>query len=155
MVQDANHRDSSIANGLFLGLAFVVGLVYLFLTPPWQQNDEPGQFEYVWLAANLDHWPQKGEYNLPFRRQILTSLQEYRFFEKRGIVPNLMDVSQPPDIGVPQMGSPPLYYWLASLPLRLMKGSDIIFQFYLARLVSLLLFIATVFFCTADSKNSL
>jgi len=135
-----------------LGLALLVGLVYLFLLPPWQQNDEPGQFEYVWLAANLDHWPAKGEYEPSLRRQILASMQEYRFFEIRGITPNLIDLSQAPDIGVSQVGSPPLYYFLASLPLRLISGGDIIFQFYAARLISLLLFLATVFFALQTSK---
>jgi len=151
-VQNPHSKVPSIHSGWFLGLAFIVGLVYLFLLPPWQQNDEPGQFEYVWLAANLDHWPKKGEYDVGLRRQILTSMHEYRFFEDRGITPNLIDLSQPPDIGVPQVGSPPLYYFLASLPLRLINNTDIIFQFYVARFVSLLLFVATVFFSYRTSK---
>ena len=138
--------------GWFLGLAFVVGMVYLILLPPWQQNDEPGQFEYVWLAANLDHWPNRGEYNPSLRQQILASMQEYRFFEVRKAIPNLIDLKQQPDIGVPQVGSPPLYYFLASLPLRLMKASDIFYQFYAARIVSLMLYVATVFFGFQTSK---
>lgn len=135
-----------ISVGWFLILSFLGGLVYIFLLPPWQQNDEPGQFEYVWLAANLDHWPDKGQFDWTNRREILASSVEFEFFTNRGILPNLITTTQPPDIGVAQLGSPPLYYFWASLPLRLLKGVDITTQFYLARMMSLLLFLSTVYY---------
>lgn len=132
-------------------ISFIVGLIYLFLLPPWQQNDEPAQFEYVWLAANLDHWPEKGEYDLTNRREILASLVEVGFYGDRNVVPNPIITSQPANIGVSQLGSPPLYYFWASLPLRLLQGADILTQFYLARMMSLLLFLGTVYFAYQTS----
>lgn len=129
-------------------LAFVVGLVYVFLPPPWQKSDEPGQFEYVWLAANLDHWPQPGDLDAKMRRDVLTSMIEHGFYRNATQPPDLALLPDPVEIGVPQMGGMPLYYFLASLPLRLFPDADIDQQLYLARSVSLLLFVAAVFFAT-------
>ncbi|GAP09599.1 4-amino-4-deoxy-L-arabinose transferase [Bellilinea caldifistulae] len=136
----------------FLVLTLLVGLVYLFLLPPWQQNDEPTQFEYVWLGANLEHWPEKGDFNPEIRREILASMVESRFFISSGILPDLMTISPPADIGVSQLGAPPLYYFWASLPLRLLKGTDLLTQFYIARFMSLLLLVGTVYFTYRASQ---
>ncbi|MHB0965818.1 MAG: hypothetical protein ACYC36_05115 [Bellilinea sp.] len=128
-------------------LAFMVGLVYVFLPPPWQKSDEPGQFEYVWLAANLDRWPQPGDVDAKMRRDVLASMIKHDKYRYGGQVIDLDKLKQPVDIGVPQMdGGQPLYYFLASLPLRLFPNADIDQQLYLARSVSLLLFAAAVFF---------
>lgn len=132
-------------------LAFGVGLGYLFLLPPWQQNDEPTQFEYVWLVANLEHWPKPGDFNLQLRREIAASMLEYGFYRNANVVPPLIKLD-PIDIGVSQLGGMPLYYFIASLPLRLVPNFDVTFQLYLARLVSLILFIFTVYFSYKASK---
>ncbi|MHB8113536.1 MAG: hypothetical protein ACYDHA_08785 [Bellilinea sp.] len=130
-------------------LAFVLGLVYVFLPPPWQKSDEPGQFEYVWLVANLDRWPQPGDVDFQMRRDVLASMIEHGFYRNATQPPDLAQLTDPVYIGVPQMdGGQPLYYFLASLPLRLFPNADIDQQLYLARSVSLLLFVAAVFFAT-------
>jgi hypothetical protein len=46
-------------------IAALNGLLYLFLVPPWEHNDEPGNFEYAWLLANMggkrDEWIGKSD----------------------------------------------------------------------------------------------
>ena len=129
--------------GLILLLSLIVGLVYLFLLPPWQHYDEPGQFEYAWLIANTENFPEVGEYDQSMRRNVAASMVEHNFY-RSGYSPNLLSITKPIRIGIPQVGSSPLYYLFASIPLRFIQSTDIAFQLYTARLFSLLLFLISV-----------
>ncbi len=73
---------------VILILAILQGLLFLFLMPPWQHYDEPGNFEYVWLVANLDHWPKPGEYNNEMRREVLASMIEHDFYSDTSLIPD-------------------------------------------------------------------
>ncbi len=150
--REEQRQHAGIAPGWLVLIALGIGLVYVFLLPPWQQNDEPGQFEYVWLAAHLDRWPRPGDVDASMRREVIASMAEYGFFRDRKLVPNLVGSGRPIDIGVAQLDGSPLYYFMASLPLRLFRHADIAFQFYLARLVSLMFFLAAVFFAWHASR---
>ena len=46
-----NRKENLKILWLFLGLGFVLGVVYLFLLPPWQHYDEQNHFEKVWLQT--------------------------------------------------------------------------------------------------------
>ena len=127
-------------------MALIVGLIYLFLPPPWQQNDESTQFEYVWLVAHRDHWPQPGDMDVQMRRDVMGSMIDHRFFHQSTQPPQLDDFEDPINIGVSQLEGMPLYYFLASLPLRLFPNVDITLQLYMARLVSVTLFVVLVYF---------
>jgi len=129
---------------LILLVALINGLAYLTFVPPWQHYDEPGHFEYAWLAANLDHWPQAGEYNQHMRREVAASMIEHDFYRGMPGLPNLLEVNKPVEIGIAQTGDLPAYYFLASIPLRILKYTDITWQLYSARLVSVLLFVFTI-----------
>jgi hypothetical protein len=129
---------------LILLAGLIHGLLYVFLLPPWQHYDEPGNFEYAWLLANRPGLPSPGEYDQSMRREVAASMVEHAFFKDLNIQPNLLDQNTPIWIGFSQTNDPPLYYWLASLPLRLVQTSDITFQLYLCRLVSLLLYLLTL-----------
>jgi hypothetical protein len=122
------------------------GLLYVFIVPPWQHYDEPNHFEYVWLLVNRGSPPQPGDYDLEMRREVARSMIENGFYR---------DFIAPPDLTVQegsiwigsysQLDDPPLYYLLASVPLRLFQFQSIETQLYTVRFVSLLLFILTVF----------
>ena len=124
-------------------LGFVHGLIYVFMIPVWWHHEEPGHFEYVWLAANQDKWPQKQEYNNDLRRQIAESMfasgQENLF----NVSPHRLD-EDPIYIGGSPVGRKPVYYWLVSLPLKLLRERPILMQLYTARLVSLGLFLLSL-----------
>jgi hypothetical protein len=130
--------------GLIIPLGLFLGLIYVFLLPPWQHYDEPGQFEYAWLIANRDGLPKAGEYDQSLRREVASSMLEHNFFRHTDYRPNLISITEPIWIGVSQVGSSPLYYLLASIPLRFIQSTDVRFQLYFGRLISLLLFIVTV-----------
>ncbi len=123
---------------LLLGLLEAIILVAVI--PPWWHYDEPGHFEYAWLAANLPTWPKVGQYNQEMRREVGNSLMKYGWYQIRNFHPNLSG-SEPIVIGVPQVGDPPGYYFLASLPLRLLHSADILVQYYAARSISFLLYL--------------
>lgn len=136
-------KDSLILTTILL-LSLVQGLLYLVLVPPGQHYDEPGNFEYVWLVAHRDTWPQPGDYDQNMRRELLTELIRTDFF--RGMpVPSLDPNQGPLWIGLSQVGDPPLYYLLASIPLRIFPQASVVTQLYLARGVSLFLYLITIF----------
>jgi hypothetical protein len=132
------------ALGLVLLFGSIHGLVYVFTVPPWQHYDEPGHFEFAWLIANRVHLPKPGEFNQSMRRELAASMIEYDFFKGMDFRPNLISQREPIWIGIPQINDRPLYYTLVAAPLRLVRTSDITFQLYLGRWVSLLLYLVTI-----------
>ena len=140
-------RDDRI---LFLVLivGLVHGLIFVHLMPPWQHYDEPAHFEYAWMIANSETWPEWGQYDWDFRSDLVRSMIEHEFYRGAGLpVPdpdNLSGVIG--GLQFPQIGDPPLYYLAASLPLRLLPGADLAVQLIAVRYVSLLLMLLTLVF---------
>lgn len=130
---------------LFLGL--LVGLLYVFLIPPWQHYDEPGQFEHAWLLANNPAAVEIGGYDQRMRREVAASMLKHNFFSDLNSSPNLTSQTKPVYIGISQLGDQPLYYWIISIPLRLVHYLDVTHQLYIARLTSLIIFILFIWFC--------
>ena len=134
--------------GLLVILVFALlhGLLYIFIIPPWQHYDEPNHFEYVWLVAFRPGLPQPGEYDQAMRHDVAISMIEHGFFNDLEYKPDLdPPVDTPTWIGqYQQLGEPPLYYILASVPLSLFKFDDINSQMYAARFVSLLFLLITI-----------
>lgn len=127
--------------------AFFHGLLYVFLVPPWQHYDEPNHFEYIWLLANRPGWPQPGDYDQTMRREVALSMLQHGFFKNLDFSPNL-DASSDSPIWIgqyQQIGEPPLYHLIASIPLRLLGFTDVTIQLYAIRLVSLFLYLLTIF----------
>jgi len=130
--------------GIILLVGLINGLLFVFMVPPWQHYDEPGHFEYAWLIANRPGLPQAGDYDQSMRREVAASMIEHDFFAGLSYRSNLLSVQDPIWIGEAQTADQPLYYWLAALPLRLVRTTDITFQLYLARFVSLILFLVSI-----------
>jgi hypothetical protein len=136
-------KNRIIAGILVLGL--IHGLLYVFIVPIWEHNDEPGNFEYAWLIAHKPGFPKYGDYDLAMRQAVLSSLINSHFFDHRGAptaAPSLAD--NPPWIGVTQVGDPPLYFWLAALPMRVLPPMAVETQLYAGRLVSLVMYLLTI-----------
>jgi len=126
---------------LLLGL--VHGLIYVFMIPIWWHHEEPGHFEYAWLVANRNEWPQSSDYDNDLRKQIAESMfasgQENLF----NVSPRDLD-NDPIKIGGIPMGRKPVYYWLVSWPLKLVRDQSVVVQLYVARLTSLILFLISL-----------
>lgn len=129
---------------IILLIGFIHGLIYVFLVPPWSHYDEPGHFEYVWMIATRPEIPSVGESDAPIRRVILDSMIRNDFFKYIGSPPDLAALPDPVPIGVTQVGDPPIYYLLASLPVRAFRYQPIEIQLYAGRLVSLVFLLATI-----------
>lgn len=127
---------------LILLVALLQGLLYLFLLPPWQHYDEPSHFEYAWLMVEQGRLPQKDDISNSLRRELITSMIAHNFYWNLQ-PPDLM-TDRPIPLGYAQLEDPPLYYLLISLPLRLVHHLDLVTQLYVARLVSLSLFVLTI-----------
>ncbi|MFU8773462.1 MAG: hypothetical protein ACNA8H_13720, partial [Anaerolineales bacterium] len=120
------------------------GLVFIFIVPPWQHYDEPGHFEFAWLIANQEGIPSPGTYDQNMRRELAASMIEHGFFDSMNFQPNLLAQDEPIWIGFSQISDQPLYYYFAGIPLRFIPYTDIVFQLYLMRIVSLGLYLTTI-----------
>ena len=139
----ASHVKAPIRNKaivLILLLGLLQSVLFALVVPPWWHYDEPGHFEYAWLAANLPAWPEVGQYSQAMRVEMANSLEQYGWYKARLENPDLSGAGPIP-IGVLQVGGEPAYYFLASLPLRLMHQTDILAQYFAARAVSILLYL--------------
>jgi hypothetical protein len=132
-----------VAGILIVGLAH--GLIYLFLEPPWEHYEEPSHFEYAWLISHTGRLPKYPAFDQAERRQIAGSMIAHGFFARRPLtVPDLNATDEPIWIGINTTGAMPLYHLLVALPLRLAAGAGVDAQLYIARLVSLVLFVLTI-----------
>lgn len=125
-----------------MALALALGLLYLVLVPPWQHYDEPTHFEYAWLIARYGDLPERGDEDQAFRREVAASMAVHGFF--RGVPQPYLLTNDEVWLGVSELGHPPVYYILVSLPLRLVLHLDVTSQLYVARSISLLLYLLTV-----------
>ncbi len=157
-VQASSHavwnRISSLDKGhlavyIALIIALINGFIYMLVIPPWQHYDEPNHFEYAWLLAKRPGLPKMGDYDLEMHRVVARSMVEHNFFVNMGFLPDLNSTEKPAYIGpVSQLGDPPLYYLIASIPLRLFSLADpyqnIDWQYRSVQLISLMLYLATI-----------
>jgi hypothetical protein len=128
---------------LVLLIALCQGALYMALLPPWQHYDEPTHFEYAWLSANRALLPQATDIDRAMRRELAASMLEQHFYWNLA-QPTLFDNQKPIDVGVSELGHPPGYYLLVSLPLRLVRHLDMVSQLYVARSVSVLLLLVSI-----------
>ena len=146
---DSADRAAGRAAGDRLRLALVLlialcqGALYLCLLPPWQHYDEPTHFEYAWLFANRPGLPAVGSEDQAMRRELAAAMLEHRFYDNLRR-PALLTDQQKIDVGITELLHPPAYYALVSLPLRLVRHLDLVSQLYVARAVSLALFLLTI-----------
>ena len=137
---------------LVLVAALVQGLLYLFLLPPWQHYDEPSHFEYAWLIAQRGSLPTPHDTNDTMRRDVLMSMIEHNFYSNGGI-PEWIGTGYQLNLGYSQLPDLPTYYLLVSLPLRVVGHLDVTSQLYVARMVSLLLFLLTIAIAGALARD--
>ncbi len=126
---------------IILLAALIQGLLYLSLQPPWQHYDEPTHFEYAALIAHTGRLPHPGDEDMAMRREIAASMAEHQFFKN---VPNPGLLGDNVWLGISELVHPPAYYALVSLPLRIIPYLDVTTQLYVARSVSVLLFLLTM-----------
>lgn len=128
---------------LVLGVALAQGLLHVALIPPWQHYDEPTHFEYAWLIADRGRLPTEQEQDRTLRRELAASMIEHRFYHNLPR-PDLLTDDGEIRIGISELDHPPAYYALVSLPLRLVHHLNVATQLYVARMVSLALFLLVV-----------
>lgn len=127
-------------------VGLVHGLIYVLIVPPWEHYDEPGHFEYAWLAANRPGWPQVGDYDRPMQEKLIESMNRTGFYEGRMDPPNPADFDPQENLypAYSQVGDPFFYYLLVSLPLRLLKNASFETQLIAGRLVSVAFLLLTL-----------
>ena len=125
-----------------LPFAFLHGLIYLVLVPPWQHYDEPAHFEYARLIAETGTVPAFDAVSTEARWQIAESMGRFHFW---GSSPPINGrTGDLPVLGYNQRVHPPLYYQLAALPIRLTLTQSVEVQLFAARLLSVIFYTLTV-----------
>jgi hypothetical protein len=141
-------------------LALFHGLLYAVLVPPWQIPDEPALFEYAALAASLGRVPTLSDSDPALERQIADSLVHARFFEyltgkPASPPPQSLDQARELFFMPSQIGTdPPLYFFLAALPLRLLAAQPIEGQLLALRVLGVL-FTTGAVLCTYGAAREL
>lgn len=125
-------------------IATAHGLIYVFIVPAWQHYDEPTHLEYAWLIANKTARPTDAGIDPEMRRMFAQSMVETGFYRDKGGPPNLGADAPAPNIGYSQLGDRPVYYWLAALPLTVLREQPIEVQLRSARMMSMLLLLLSV-----------
>jgi hypothetical protein len=147
------------APALLAALALFHGLLFAWLVPPWQAPDEPTLFEYAALVARLGRVPATSDSDPALERQIVDSLVRQRFFEYLTGQPparpphNLDDVREvfflPRQVGT----DPPLYFLVASLPIRALAAQPIETQLLALRLLGVLTIVGSTLCAYAAARE--
>jgi hypothetical protein len=130
---------------LLAALALIHALLFAWLVPAWQAPDEPTLFEYAALVARLGRVPTTADSDPALERQIVDSLVRQRFFEyltgqAAPHPPRSLDDVREVFFLPRQVGSdPPLYFLIASLPLRALAAWPIETQLLALRLLNALM----------------
>ncbi|HEX9118574.1 MAG TPA: hypothetical protein VGA61_21085 [Anaerolineae bacterium] len=140
---------------LLLLLAFVHGLIYAVVIPPWQAPDETGHFEYSWLLAHQGRLPTTATLSPEFEGQLIASLYEWRFGDFTGrplaaVMPTRLD-DLPENVFVHNSrtvvaGRFSLAYLWEAFFLLPVRGQDLAFQLLVARFSSILLNLGIIAF---------
>jgi hypothetical protein len=126
---------------LIVGL--IHGLIYVFLTPPWWHHDEAGHFQVARFITDSERYPKLGEYDEVLQEELKLSFDKYDILENMGY--SLDSVGElPPIVLKLQTDDPPLYYMLASLPLKLLQSTNLATQNRALRILSLGFFLLTL-----------
>ena len=129
-----------------LALAFVRGMIYAAVAPPWQAPDEPGQFERVRAALTATEWVSTSKNPPDWYDDLSRSLFIFNFWD-------FLDESRPtysPDTSLNRYmvlyqeaydglyGSRPTYA-IIGWPLFLARHQNIALQLYLVRINTVLM----------------
>jgi len=139
----SRRRQAAIVILLML-LAFVRGVVYAAVIPPWQAPDEPQHFEYARLVHDLGRSVSWSDRSPELLELLEASKEEFRFFE---FVPWARS-NDPRGM----LQAPILYYRLAGFPLSWVSGTGLTEQLMVMRLVSALLTVAFVWVCYQTAR---
>ncbi|NIM95446.1 MAG: hypothetical protein GTO18_17250 [Anaerolineales bacterium] len=127
--------------------ALLNGLTYVFVVPPWQHYDEPTYFEFAHLMSDREALPAEDDISESLRREIASSMLQYGFYRELSYQPDL-ESTDPVWIGQVQTGDKPLYFILQAVPLWFFSKlgvANITIQLYFARILSLVLYISTIY----------
>ena len=142
---------------MLLFFSFLLGLLYVFITPPWQAPDEFTHYEYIDILSrsNLFKIKQAPDYDL--QKEIIQSMDQFNLwnyvFEKPpSTLPEKYEDSEVLEKSLLKINRPPLYYMLGSLLLKVFKTENLLVKHYMIRIFSLFLSMFTILFTFFSAK---
>lgn len=126
-----------------LSAVLVKSLFFMFMLPPWLGNDEPNHFAYVYVLSGRADQPAA-------ETRILESLARSDYWRLAEMPAPSEGAATFAQTSLMQHSEDfigtrsPLYYWIASLPVRLFAPATVEGALYWARGVSVVLSLVTV-----------
>lgn len=138
--------------------SIILGIIYIWIIPPWQSPDEPTHFEYVKAMAEGDP-PWSPRPRVELQAEIIASLDRHDYWryvqvDKPPVLPRSFREAPFLHYAPSQIGkNPPIYYWLGSRLLQILPRSTIENELYWLRVLSLLFSVLTVYFVWAAARE--
>ncbi len=129
---------------IFAGILATKLLLYVFITPPWQVPDEPTHFEYAYLLYREKTLLGPVQSDLALQKDILESMESNHFWsflpwDPPETIPTSFKEDRLLHFAPSQINrSPPLYYAIGSLWLRLFSPRSILEALFILRIYSAL-----------------
>ena len=151
---------------LIILAAFFNGLVWIITIPIWQYPDEQAHFSQVQNLAEIGKVPtlintsyeiskseeilgtkrdNQGNNKYTYRPQYRTQYSNSTIGPQEKEISNLPKSSRLELVKEESTNNPPLYYKIASLGYKLFNNSDLFTRVYIARITSLIFFLALVY----------
>jgi len=134
---------------IILTASLLLGIIYIYIIPPWQSPDEPTHLEYAEvLAEGAPPWAPQPRPDL--QEKIIASLDRHDYWryvwvEKPEPLPTTFRETPFLFAAATQIGkNPPFYYLLASWILRLSPSLSVEGELYRLRIISLIFSVLTV-----------
>lgn len=137
---------------LILLLAFVRGVIYASVVPPWQSPDEPAQFERARASLTVSEWQSTVANGPDWYHELAASLFVFNLWNFIDDPRPEYDPAAPTNRYIPfynelyggLYGSQPAYAMIG-LPLFIARGQDLITQLYLVRINTVLMNVLIIY----------
>jgi 4-amino-4-deoxy-L-arabinose transferase-like glycosyltransferase len=137
--------------------SLLLGLLYIFLTPPWQGPDEITHYEFVDILSRAELFKIKHKSDYKLQKEIIHSMDQFRawkyvYKERPSPLPGSFWSLPLYGGSNTKLDRPPLYYILGSFVLKAFSTDSLLLKHYLIRLLSLLMSLLTILFTYLSAK---
>lgn len=152
-----DEKKGTVPFYLLLLISSVLGLHYIFFTPPWQAADEITHYEYIDILSRAKLFKIKHSSDYRLHREIIKSMDQfnawnYVFVERPSPLPKRIWSLPVYEGSGTKLNRPPLYYVLGSIVLKIFKTDNLLLKHYIIRLFSLFLSLLTILFVFLAAK---
>jgi len=142
---------------LLLAFSFVIGLLYVFITPPWQAADEYTHYEYIDILSRSPIFDINQEPDVELQKEIIKSMDQFNLWKYIFEVPPPTLPEKYDDSSIlikseSKLDRPPLYYVVGSMILKVFDPDNLLAKHFIIRLFSLFISMFTILFAYLSAR---